>query len=122
MQVPIFTLDAHCGARDMLMYNGSMFPSYQNDLLIIEHGSYPSERSWPPTGFKISRIKFDKEYLVPYEKETFVDFVAYQNQPDWNKNIQVEFGKLTSLTLLFDGSLLIADEGNLAVYRIVYNN
>jgi len=118
---PAINLDSHCSPLGISFYNGTMFPlDYVGDLFISEHGSSPNEKSWPPTGFKVERVMMDKTWHSPIGRETFIDFSAIQTEEDWNEKIVLQVGRIADTVFLSDGSMLLSDDGNAAIYRVTF--
>jgi len=120
---PALALDAHSAPLGMSFYEGPLFPEkYHGDLFIAEHGARPSERSWPPTGYKVTRVVFDKKWQFPIRKESFADFTAFQRESDWSKDVRHRTGNLVDVLVLENGAMLVSDDLNKAIYVITYHS
>ena len=110
--VPDVLLQAHSAALGLAFYTGKMFPAeYRNDAFVALHGSWNREKL---TGYKIVRIRFDKngKPLGGYE-----DFLS-----GWlpDENSREVWGRPVGLTVAPDGALLIADDGGKRIWRVSY--
>jgi len=105
---PVAKLQAHVAALGMKFYTGNMFPpEYKNQVFIAEHGSW---NRTDPDGYRITlvRLKGNKEKTY----EIFADGWL-QGRTPW--------GRPVDLLVLKDGSMLVSDDMNHAVYRITYS-
>jgi glucose/arabinose dehydrogenase len=108
-QPPELKLGAHVAALGMGFYTGDMFPpEYQGSLFIVRHGSWNRSQK---VGYDIVRVSFMESGAI----EGMQPFVSgwLQGQEEW--------GRPTDVLQLPDGSLLVADDGANAVYRITYS-
>lgn len=105
---PVQKLGAHVAALGLKFYTGSMFPGkYKNQIFIAEHGSWNrSEKS----GYRIMLASTNGEGNVT-GYEPFAEGWL-QGQEDWGRPVDV--------LLLEDGSMLVSDDKNNAIYRITY--
>lgn len=105
---PSLTLEAHVAALGLKFYSGSMFPAeYVNQLFIAQHGSWNrTEKS----GYNIILVRFDDDGNV-IGSEVFASGWL-QGQENW--------GRPNDVLQMPDGSLLISDDQQGAIYRIVY--
>jgi glucose/arabinose dehydrogenase len=107
---PIVKLGPHVAPLGMKFYTGNQFPaSYKNSIIIAEHGSW-------------NRLKYDGGNLT----QVTVD-------PDGKHAKQVVFasgwigpdnqyrGRPNDVLVAKDGSLMVADDFNGAIYRISYS-
>ncbi len=105
---PVLEFDAHVAALGVMFYTGEMFPKqYLNDAFVAQHGSW--NRS-DPVGYRIMRIKFDKQGRVK-GKEVFAD--------GWLINGEA-WGRPVDILQLADGSILVSDNYQGVIYRISY--
>ena len=105
---PVVEFEAHVAAIGTMFYTGDMFPKqYQNDAFVAQHGSW--NRS-DPIGYRIMRIKFDKNGRVK-GKEVFAD--------GWLINGEA-WGRPVDILQLPDGSILVSDDYQGVIYRISY--
>lgn len=102
---PVAKLGAHVAALGMRFYTGRMFPAeYRNSIFIAEHGSW--NRS-TPVGYRVVRAQLDGDRVV--KVEPFVEGWL-QGSKAWGRPVDVE--------VMPDGSLLISDDENGAIYRV----
>lgn len=106
--LPAALLGPHAAGLGLKFYTGSMFPpSYRNVAFIARHGSWNRGRKF---GFDvvIARIRGGKATIEPF-MTGFLD-----------ENANTFSARPSYLLPLEDGSLLVSDEHNGAVYRISY--
>jgi len=105
---PAATLGPHVAALGMRFYKGTMFPEeYQGQIFIAEHGSWNREEK---IGYRLMLVRLQGDRVVSYEP--FARGWLLRGS-EWGRPVDVE--------LLPDGSLLVSDDQNGAVYRIAYN-
>jgi len=104
---PAQKLGAHVAALGMKFYTGTMFPSgYKDQVFIAEHGSWNRTE---PNGYRVTLVRLAGNSSKSYE------LFAYgwlQDGKPW--------GRPVDILQLKDGSLLVSDDLNNAVYRITY--
>jgi glucose/arabinose dehydrogenase len=107
--MPAALLGPHAGALGIKFYTGDMFPSeYRNAAFVVRRGSWNRSKKF---GYDVSIAK------TANGKATLTPFLT--GLLDEGKN---EFhGRPTYVLPLKDGSLLVSDEQNGAVYRISYS-
>ncbi len=104
---PAQRLGPHVAALGMRFYTGTQFPApYRGDIFIAEHGSW--NRSIP-IGYRVTRVRMDGSRPIAYEV-----FAT-----GWLDGRDVR-GRPVDLLLLPDGSLLVSDDHEGAIYRISY--
>jgi glucose/arabinose dehydrogenase len=106
--LPAATTGPHSAGLGIKFYTGSMFPKeYQNVAFIARHGSWNREQKF---GYDvvIARTDGDKAKLEPF-LTGLLDEKANQF-----------LGRPSYLLQMPDGSLLVSDEMNGAIYRISY--
>jgi glucose/arabinose dehydrogenase len=110
--VPDVLIQSHSAVLGMLFYEGKMFPAeYRGDAFVALHGSWNRE---PRTGYKIIRIKFDKQGKPVGGYDDFlVGWMLDENKPE-------VWGRPVGLLVLPDGSMLIADDGANKIWRVTY--
>jgi len=106
-------LGPHVAATGMIFYTGSMFPShYQNAAIIAEHGSW-NRPVGQHTGYRIHTVFLDSTGTKVTGEEILAD--------GWlNSDHQTKWGRPSDVLMLPDGSLLVSDDYNNAIYRITY--
>ncbi|HEY4305427.1 MAG TPA: PQQ-dependent sugar dehydrogenase [Gemmatimonadaceae bacterium] len=106
---PVLGFQAHSAPIQMAFYTGTMFPAdYRGDAFVAMRGSWNRE---PPSGYKLVRIHFQNGQPVRFD-----DFVTGFISADHN----TYYGRLAGVTMMRDGSLLLGDDTNGAIYRITY--
>jgi len=109
--VPDVLVEAHSATLNLCFYTGDQFPAeYKGDIFAAFHGSWNRKKR---TGYKIVRVPFDHstgKALGEYE-----DFVTGFVTPDGKV-----WGRPVGITVAKDGSLLISEDGNGAIWRVTY--
>jgi glucose/arabinose dehydrogenase len=106
---PIALLGPHSAPLGMRFYTGRMFPAeYRNQIFIARHGSWNRTKKF---GGDIVVATLDKNGNVKSVKPFITGFIQD------NKYV----GRPADLEVMKDGSLLISDDYNGAVYRVTYN-
>ena len=105
-QPPIATLGPHVAALGMRFYTGGMFPAaYRNRALIALHGSWNRDSK---TGFAVVQATVGAKgaKLEPF-MDGFLEGARF-----WGRPVDVH--------QLPDGSVLVSDDWNGAIYRVLY--
>ena len=98
---PVVELEERSSANGLVFYTGSMFPDeYANDLFIVQWGSHLRD-----TGRKVVRVELERDG-EGYTAEVS-DFAFGIDRP-------------LDIAQASDGSLLVADHGGGAIYRIYW--
>ena len=106
---PAALLGPHTAALGAEFYEGTMFPEeYRNQLFIARHG--PWNRTIKDEGGDVVVAKLDDEGNV-VAIEPFMTGLLQNNE---------YLGRPVDLEVLPDGSLLVSDDYNGAIYRITY--
>jgi glucose/arabinose dehydrogenase len=106
---PARKLGPHVAPLGMAFYAGKAFPAqYRNQIFIPEHGSWNRSNK---IGYRITLVRLDASGKKTTAYETFAEGWL-QNGRSW--------GRPVALLELPDGSLLVSDDQNDAVYRINY--
>lgn len=107
--IPDVLLGAHVAPLQFTFYTGKQFPEkYQGGAFLAEHGSWNrSTRS----GYQIVFIGFKDGKATDVPVPFLTGFVADPN----GKDVQ---GRPVGVTVAPDGSLLVSDDGNGAIYRV----
>jgi glucose/arabinose dehydrogenase len=109
MTKPAQKLGPHVAAIGMRFYTGEQFPAeYRGQILIAEHGSW--NRS-TPIGYRVMRVTVSSGKATSYEP---LAQGWLQGRRPWGRPVDVE--------LLGDGSVLVSDDVQGAIYRIRYRS
>jgi glucose/arabinose dehydrogenase len=107
---PIALLGPHTAALGMRFYTGDMFPSeYRNAIFIARHGSWNRTKK---IGGDIVVARLSEDGAVKSIEPFITGFIENNNYV--GRPADVEFVK--------DGSMLISDDFNGAVYRVTYSS
>ena len=105
---PIALLGPHVAPLGMRFYTGRMFPErYRNALFIARHGSWNRSKK---LGGDVIVLRLNKEGSVQSMEPFLTGFLDDNNF----------LGRPVDVQPMRDGSLLISDDWNGAVYRITY--
>jgi len=105
---PVVDFQAHVAALGLHFYSGELFPAdYRGDAFVAQHGSW--NRSIP-VGYRVVRVRFDEAGRAT-GTGVFAD--------GWLRDGATR-GRPVDVTELPDGSLLISDDHNGALYRVTY--
>ena len=106
---PVVEFGAHVAALGLRFYRGGMFPlEYRNDAFVAQHGSW---NRTVPDGYRVVRVRFDPSGRAT-GAETFADGFLVGDKA---------WGRPVDLAELPDGSLLVSDDRQGAIYRITYS-
>ena len=108
--LPAALTGPHAAGLGIKFYTGDMFPKqYKNVAFIARHGSWNREKKF---GYDvaIARISGDKAKIEP-----FLTGLLNEEKNEF-------YGRPAYLFQMKDGSLLVSDETNGAIYRISYGN
>jgi glucose/arabinose dehydrogenase len=106
-QPSVLENQAHEAPIGMVFYDGTAFPAeYSGNAFVALHGSW---NRFPPTGYKVVRIRFDGGEPIAIE-----DFVTGFLIEDG----AAEFGRPAGIAVAPDGSLLFTDDDNGMIYRV----
>ncbi|MBV9458962.1 MAG: sorbosone dehydrogenase family protein [Bradyrhizobium sp.] len=105
---PVGLMGPHAAALGMRFYTGNMFPkSYKNAIIVARHGSWNRTNKF---GGDVVVVHLDKDGKVKDIEPLVTGFLQD------NKYI----GRPDDVMLLKDGSILISDDWNGAIYRVSY--
>lgn len=103
---PVQRLGPHVAGLGMLFYTGNRFPErYRGQILVPEHGSWNRSRK---IGYRVTLVRLDPDgNAIAYEP-----FATgwLQGEEAW--------GRPVDLLQMPDGSVLLSDDANGAIYRI----
>ena len=101
---------AHVAALGMRFYTGTQFPErYRGQIFIAEHGSWNRSSK---VGYRVTLVRLDASGK-PVSYEPFAEGWL-QGETAWGRPADVQVAP--------DGSLLIADDGAGAIYRVSYRD
>lgn len=105
---PAALLGPHVAALGMRFYTGTMFPeAYRNQIFIARRGSWNREQL---NGYDVIVAKLDAQGNVTGLEPFLTGFLDAPNNRFLGRPVDVQVRR--------DGSLLVADEQNGAIYRI----
>ncbi|WP_162053786.1 PQQ-dependent sugar dehydrogenase [Pontibacter pamirensis] len=105
---PVQKLHPHGGSLGMKFYTGNMFPEeYRNQIFIAEHGSWNRSEK---IGYSLATVTTDANGQTTHKP--FAEGWL-QGQEDWGRPVDV--------VSMSDGSMLVSDDKNDAIYRITYS-
>lgn len=108
---PALNLGAHVASLGMRFYTGSMFPAeYRHAIFIAEHGSW--NRSIP-IGYRVSVVFLNG-------KDSVTDYKQFAE--GWLDTDGSSHGRPVDVQPMQDGSLLVSDDYNGLIYRVVFQN
>lgn len=110
--VPDVILGNHTASLGLSFYDKKAFPAnYQSGAFIGQHGSWNSSN---PTGYKVVFVPFKNGRPGAYE-----DFLTgFMINPEKNE----VHGRPVGVTVLNDGSLLVADDAGNSLWLVSYGN
>jgi glucose/arabinose dehydrogenase len=105
---PVALMGAHTASLGMRFYTGAMFPKeYKNAIFVARHGSWNRTKK---LGGDVVVVKLNPDGSVKSVQPFLTGFIAD------NKYL----GRPVDVQPLKDGSLLVSDDWNGAVYRVIY--
>lgn len=111
-KVPELLFTAHSAPLGLVFYTGAQFPTdYRGDAFVAIHGSGPYDK---PDGYKVVRVRFQDGKPVGGYEDFVTGFFAITGGK------VAMWGSPSQLAIAKDGSLLIVDDKNNCVWRIVY--
>jgi glucose/arabinose dehydrogenase len=106
---PVALMGPHAGTLGMKFYTGNSFPGkYKNNIIVARHGSWNRTNKF---GGDIAVVKLNEDGTVKSVEPFMTGFL------EDNKYV----GRPVDVMLMKDGSLLVSDDWNGAVYRISYD-
>ncbi|MBV1699049.1 MAG: PQQ-dependent sugar dehydrogenase [Hyphomicrobiales bacterium] len=107
---PAFKLGAHVAPLGMKFYSGNQFPAeYKNSIIVAEHGSWNRLKY---QGARLVRINVDPDGKNAKQEVFASGWLGADNK---------YLGRPSDVIVAKDGSLLVADDFNGAIYRISYS-
>lgn len=108
---PVARLGPHVAALGLRFYTGEQFPAeYRNNLFIAEHGSWNRTQK---IGYRVARIELNEDGTLK-RQSVFAE--------GWLDKDGEVHGRPADVLVAPDGSLLVSDDQNGAIYRISYGN
>jgi glucose/arabinose dehydrogenase len=105
---PVGLMGPHAGALGMRFYTGNLFPkSYKNAIIVARHGSWNRSKKF---GGDVVVVKLNKDGTVKSTEPFITGFLENNSY----------LGRPVDVLQMKDGSLLVSDDYNGAVYRITY--
>ncbi len=105
---PVGLMGPHSASLGMRFYTGNMFPkSYKNAIFVARHGSWNRSKKF---GGDVVVVKLDKDGKVKSTEPFITGFLENNSY----------VGRPVDVLQMKDGSLLVSDDWNGAVYRITY--
>jgi glucose/arabinose dehydrogenase len=105
---PILLTGPHSAGLGLRFYRGKMFPKkYQNAIFLARHGSWNRSKKF---GGDVIAIFLNKDGTVKSTQPFITGFV--ENEKYIGRPVDVE--------ILKDGSMLVSDDFNGAIYRVTY--
>ena len=105
---PVGLMGPHSASLGLRFYTGNMFPkSYKNVMFVARHGSWNRSKK---VGGDIVAVRLNKDGTVKSVEPLITGFL------EDNKYV----GRPVDVMQMKDGSLLVSDDWNGAVYRITY--
>ena len=105
---PVGLMGPHTAVLGMRFYTGDMFPkTYKNTIFVARHGSWNKSKK---EGGDVIAVRLSKDGTVKSIEPFITGFL------EENKYI----GRPVDVQQMKDGSLLVSDDWNGAVYRITY--
>jgi glucose/arabinose dehydrogenase len=106
---PVGLMGPHAAALGFRFYTGNMFPkSYRNAIILARHGSWNRSKKF---GGDVVVVKLDKDGKVKSIEPLITGFLENNSY----------VGRPVDVMLLKDGSILVSDDWNGAVYRVSYD-
>jgi glucose/arabinose dehydrogenase len=107
---PAVPFGAHVAALGVSFYAGTRFPeTYRGDAFVAQHGSWNRR---VPDGYRVARIKFDKQKMTATGWETFASGWLGPDGDAWGRPVDVKMTR--------SGDMLVSDDRAGAIYRIRY--
>ena len=105
---PVGLLGPHSAALGMRFYTGNMFPkAYKNAIIVARHGSWNRSKK---VGGDVLVVKLNKDGTVKSTAPFITGFLENNSY----------VGRPVDVMQMKDGSLLVSDDWNGAVYRVTY--
>ena len=107
---PVVTMGPHTAALGMRFYTGDMFPKeYKDQILVARRGSWNRDKL---SGFDVVRVSAGADGKGAKVTPFLAGFMDGHKNSFWGRPVDV--------LQMPDGSVLVADEQNGAIYRVSY--
>jgi glucose/arabinose dehydrogenase len=107
---PVAKMGPHAAVLGMRFYTGTMFPpDYKNAIFVARHGSW---NKTVKTGGDVVVMRLNPNGSVRSIEPFLTGFIANNNY----------LGRPVDVQMMRDGSLLVSDDWNGAIYRVTYGN
>jgi glucose/arabinose dehydrogenase len=108
---PVALMGPHAGALGMRFYSGSMFPKeYANSIFVARRGSWNRSIQF---GYDVANVRASPEGKNAKVTPFMTGFLDSKENKFWGRPVDV--------LQLPDGSLLVSDEQNGAIYRVTHS-
>jgi glucose/arabinose dehydrogenase len=105
---PVGLMGPHSASLGMRFYTGDMFPkAYKNAIIVARHGSWNRSKKF---GGDVVVVKLDKDGKVKSTEPLITGFLENNSY----------VGRPVDVLQMKDGSILVSDDWNGAVYRVTY--
>jgi glucose/arabinose dehydrogenase len=105
---PVALMGPHAAALGLRFYTGTMFPAeYRDQIIVARHGSWNRTKKF---GGDIALVKLNKDGSVKSVEPFITGFLQDNNY----------VGRPVDVMNMPDGSMLISDDWNGAVFRVTY--
>ncbi|SMB96015.1 NHL repeat containing protein [Hymenobacter roseosalivarius DSM 11622] len=106
---PDVALGPHTASLGLAFYDANAFPTkYQNGAFVGQHGSWNRSEF---TGYKVVFVPFQNGKPVGRPEDFMTGFVA-------NESTKEVYGRPVGVTVLPDGTLLVADDAGGKIWRV----
>jgi glucose/arabinose dehydrogenase len=106
---PDYAVGSHVAALGLAFYRGKSFPSrYHGGAFIGMHGSWNRSNL---VGYKVSFVRFENGKPAGALEDFLTGFIA-------NEKTAEVYGRPVGVTMLSDGSLLVADDWGKKIWRV----
>jgi glucose/arabinose dehydrogenase len=107
--LPDVLIQPHSAPLGITFYQGDRFPQkYRGDAFVALRGSWNRERR---TGYKVVRLRFSNGKPTGEYQDFLTGFLA-SDQAVWARPVDIAVAR--------GGSLLVSEDGNSTIWRIVY--
>jgi glucose/arabinose dehydrogenase len=109
--VPDVALGSHTSSLGLLFYRGTAFPSaYHGGAFVTQHGSWNRSHL---SGYKVVFVPFSGGKPSGEPQDFLTGFIANEEKSE-------VYGRPVGITMLENGSLLLADDGAGKIWKISY--